>query len=85
MLGLKFAYATNGPEIIEIDFFAGTETPRADYPTKANSGLATGLAVALPTTALRTVRWRPAITIQIDAHNALPRLNRSPGLACCLT
>jgi type I restriction enzyme R subunit len=29
MLGLKFAYATNGPEIIEIDYFTGAETPRA--------------------------------------------------------
>jgi type I restriction enzyme R subunit len=35
MLGLKFAYATNGPEIIEIDYFTGTETPRAGYPTPA--------------------------------------------------
>ena len=35
MLGLKFAYATNGHEIIEIDYFTGTETPRADYPTPA--------------------------------------------------
>ena len=33
MLGLKFAYATNGPDIIEIDYFTGTETPRANYPT----------------------------------------------------
>jgi len=36
MLGLKFAYATNGPEIIEFDFFTGTETRREDYPTPAN-------------------------------------------------
>src|SRR5438874_8985952 len=33
MLGLKFAYATNGHEIVEFDYFAGLETPRADYPT----------------------------------------------------
>src|SRR5256885_8000201 len=33
MLGLKFAYATNGHDIIEFDYFAGLETPRADYPT----------------------------------------------------
>lgn len=32
MLGLKFAYATNGPEIIEIDYFAGTERPVESYP-----------------------------------------------------
>jgi type I restriction enzyme, R subunit len=24
MLGLKFAYATNGPEIIEFDYFTGS-------------------------------------------------------------
>ena len=33
MLGLKFAYATNGHEIIECDYFAGTETKRPDFPT----------------------------------------------------
>jgi type I restriction enzyme R subunit len=33
MLDLKFAYATNGSDIIEIDYFAGTETRVADYPT----------------------------------------------------
>src|SRR5207245_1194094 len=33
MLGLKFAYATNGHDVIEFDYFAGLETPRADYPT----------------------------------------------------
>lgn len=33
MLGLKFAYATNGHEIVEIDYFAGTETARVDFPT----------------------------------------------------
>ena len=33
MLGLKFAYATNGPEIVEIDYFTGAETPGTSYPT----------------------------------------------------
>lgn len=33
MLGLKFAYATNGTDIIEIDYFTGTETRVAAYPT----------------------------------------------------
>lgn len=32
MLGLKFAYATNGAEIIEIDYFGGTEIPVQDFP-----------------------------------------------------
>jgi len=33
MLGLKFAYATNGPDIIEFDYFTGLETLLASYPT----------------------------------------------------
>jgi type I restriction enzyme R subunit len=33
MLGLKFAYATNGHEIIEFDYTTGLEQIRADYPT----------------------------------------------------
>lgn len=32
MLGLKFAYATNGKDIIEIDYFKGTETRIPDFP-----------------------------------------------------
>ena len=32
ILGLKFAYATNGIETIEIDYFAGTEKRVADFP-----------------------------------------------------
>ncbi len=33
MLGLKFAYATNGHEIIEFDFSTGIEVTVTDYPT----------------------------------------------------
>jgi type I restriction enzyme R subunit len=33
MLGLKFAYATNGQEIVEFDFLTGLEKTRTDYPT----------------------------------------------------
>ncbi len=32
LLGLKFAYATNGKDIIEIDYFHGTETRIPDFP-----------------------------------------------------
>lgn len=35
MLGLKFAYATNGHEIIEFDYITGTETSLSAYPTPA--------------------------------------------------
>jgi type I restriction enzyme R subunit len=35
MLGLKFAYATNGRDIIEFDYFTGQESLIRDYPTPA--------------------------------------------------
>ena len=35
MLGLKFAYASNGHEIIEFDYFTGLETIISTYPTPA--------------------------------------------------
>jgi type I restriction enzyme, R subunit len=33
ILGLKFAFASNGRKIIEIDLFTGRETERTDFPT----------------------------------------------------
>jgi type I restriction enzyme R subunit len=33
MLGLKFAYATNGPDIIEFDYFTGLESRHTNYPS----------------------------------------------------
>jgi type I restriction enzyme R subunit len=36
MLGLKFAYATNGHEIIEFDYFTGIESTVTTYPTPAD-------------------------------------------------
>jgi hypothetical protein len=35
MLGLKFAYATNGKEIVEFDYFTGIESAQPSYPTPA--------------------------------------------------
>jgi len=35
MLGLKFAYATNGRELIEFDYFTGRESVVTDYPAPA--------------------------------------------------
>src|SRR5439155_11915710 len=32
MLGLKFAYATNGREIVEFDYYTGVEAARHDFP-----------------------------------------------------
>jgi type I restriction enzyme R subunit len=37
MLGLKFAYATNGADVIEIDYFTGMESPVTVYPTGLTS------------------------------------------------
>jgi type I restriction enzyme R subunit len=36
MLGLKFAYATNGQDVIEIDYFSGTEKHVSGYATPAD-------------------------------------------------
>src|SRR5271166_3843445 len=36
MLGLRFAYATNGREVIEYDYSTGLETLRSDFPTPDN-------------------------------------------------
>ena len=46
ILGLHFAYATNGKRIIELDFTTGLETEIPRYPRQTNS-LPTG---ALPKT-----------------------------------
>lgn len=35
MLGIKFAYATNGNEIVEFDYFTGKESIVTAYPTPA--------------------------------------------------
>lgn len=36
ILGLKFAYATNGQNIVEFDFITGRETEVSDFPTPAD-------------------------------------------------
>jgi type I restriction enzyme R subunit len=35
ILGLKFAYSTNGAEIVEFDYLTGRETHLSDFPTPA--------------------------------------------------
>jgi len=35
ILGLKFAYSTNGAEVVEFDYLTGRETRRSDFPTPA--------------------------------------------------
>ncbi|MEX2120227.1 MAG: DEAD/DEAH box helicase family protein [Pirellulales bacterium] len=57
VLGLKFAYATNGTEIVEFDFFTGLERVLSDFPTpeqlwsryQAGHGLAHKAALGLLT------------------------------------
>lgn len=51
MLGLLFAYATNGQEIVEFDYATGREEARADYPTPGSSGGATARPAASPMSA----------------------------------
>ena len=65
MLGLKFAYATNGPEIIEFDYFTGLETPRTDYPT--------------PTELWQRYRERNGITDAQSAERLLTPFNHAVG------
>jgi type I restriction enzyme, R subunit len=63
MLGLKFAYATNGHEILEFDYFTGRETLVTTYPTpaelwaryRAGGGLADAVAERLLTPMNHTV------------------------------
>jgi type I restriction enzyme R subunit len=69
MLGLKFAYATNGHDIIEFDYFTGIERECAEYPTpttlweryQAGSGIA------------------PPSTMRSGKENATT--NKSPSIA----
>lgn len=51
ILGLKFAYATNGQRIIEIDYLAGTERPVDRYATPAELFARLAAASHLPDTA----------------------------------
>ena len=77
MLGLKFAYATNGTEIIEIDYFAGTETRVADFPTpgelwqryEAGSGINTAERVEHLIAPYNTVGGKPPRYYQQIAIN----------------
>ncbi len=48
MLGLKFAYATNGSRIIEIDYLTGTERPVDRYATPAELWQRLNAGAAIP-------------------------------------
>jgi type I restriction enzyme R subunit len=63
ILGLKFAYATNGQEIIEFDYFTGKESFIPTYPTptalwaryRAGNGLADDTVAARLTTSMNHI------------------------------
>lgn len=49
MLGLKFAYSTNGKKILEFDYLTGLEQSRPDFPTPADLWQRTGPPAGLQT------------------------------------
>jgi type I restriction enzyme R subunit len=53
MLGLKFAYATNGREIVEFDYFTGLERSITGFPTPAELWLRFQAGSGLAATAAR--------------------------------
>lgn len=67
MLGLKFAYSTNGPEIIEFDYTTGIETARSAYPT--------------PDELWRRYREASQIVADETAEQLLSPFNRTAGKA----
>lgn len=77
ILDLKYAYATNGAEIIEIDYFKGTETRVADFPTpddlwrryQAGSGIDTPERVGPLIAPYNTVGGKPPRYYQQIAIN----------------
>ncbi|MGN8115379.1 DEAD/DEAH box helicase family protein [Labrys sp. 22185] len=77
ILDLKYAHATNGAEIIEIDYFKGTETRVADFPTpddlwqryQAGSGIDTLERVEHLIAPYNTVRGKPPRYYQQIAIN----------------
>lgn len=77
ILDLKYAYATNGAEIIEIDYFKGTETRVADFPTpddlwrryQAGSGIDTPERVEHLIASYNTVGGKPPRYYQQIAIN----------------
>jgi hypothetical protein len=73
MLGLKFAYATNGKEIVEFDYFSGRETVCSTYPRHLSTGgdrttLPPGAGAPSVATRVSGSRWR------ISSRGGLVRL-----------
>jgi Type III restriction enzyme, res subunit len=65
MLGLKFAFSTNGHEIVEIDYFTGAETTRSDFPT--------------PSQLLQRYRDASGLSSEADSQRLLEPYNLAGG------
>jgi type I restriction enzyme R subunit len=90
MLGLKFAYATNGQEVIEFDFLTGLECTRADYPTpddlwrryRAKAGLSHPQADQLLTPFNHAVRMGERYYQQIAVNRVVEAILTGCNLDC---
>lgn len=79
ILGLKFAYATNGHQIIEFDYLTGQETELATYPTptdlfarlKASQGIAEDAADKLLTPYHHVPGYAPRYYQEIAINRAV--------------
>jgi type I site-specific restriction endonuclease len=67
-LGLRFAYASNGRAIIEIDLAAGTEVERHDFPSPAELWSRQQAGLSLPTESAVTTLLTPGY---LDAERPL--------------
>ncbi len=79
MLGLSFAYATNGHEILEFDALTGLETSRSDYPTPAAlwQRYRTGRGLEEPQTADRLLTPCNYLTGKDERYYQLIAINRA--------
>lgn len=89
MLGLQFAYATNGQEILEFDYSTGLETSRADFPTPdllwaryqaargiTDSGIADQLLTPFNSTVGKGERYYQMIAVNRTVEAVLQRKQR---------
>jgi type I restriction enzyme R subunit len=67
MLGLKFAFATNGHEIIEFDYLAGQEKVLEEFPTPLELWGRYTQAAGLQPEAEKTLR-EPPLRISPSSH-----------------
>ena len=78
MLGLKFAYATNGDEIVEIDYFTGRSARAPRFRPRTSSGRAIALEQAFTRIGSQTVCWNRSIKA---SETKSATTSRSPSTA----